>query len=372
MAALPEEAANDLLRRLVEQRRLSSAPQLHVFRHSVTALALPASTTSAHLAHLASFAALADLSLQGCTRLRDAHLAHLAPLAPSLQRLDLAGCTGLSGAGLPHLAALTGLRALSLARCTGLRDDGAAAALADACGGMRQLSSLDVSGLPAVDDATCCRLAAALPHLDTLLLASTAVGDEAMGCLERLRALRRLDVSFTQVRVGRHGCDRLDGAHAWGLSIAPALLPAHSPTRAAAAGARPAGVPHPAAAQHDAVRAGGRGGLAPGGRLAGAQVRRGMLAGRGQAPRCWEPLRHSQHSSHMPACLHPLHLHCAGPPCQRCRSCSWRVPVQPAPCPAAVASLRSSCLARRAACSGSACTAPPSAVAWACCQSAQR
>ncbi|PRW59400.1 F-box LRR [Chlorella sorokiniana] len=192
LACLPEEAANELLRALVEQRRISP-PQLELFRHSATSVHLGGpGITPAWLAALGSFTALHELRLQRCTKLRDAALQQLVSLAPSLRFLDLQGCSGLGDGAVPTLAQLTQLVDLDLAG-TGL----GAAAVASLVPALIQLTALDLSDLP-VDDA-CCTALAQLLQLRRLRLASTAVGDSGMGALEALPALASLDVSFTEV-----------------------------------------------------------------------------------------------------------------------------------------------------------------------------
>ena len=192
---LPEEAANELLQTLLEQRRITP-PQLELFRHSATSVRLGGpSITPAWLAALGSFSALHELRLQRCTKLRDAALKQLVPLAPHLRVLDLQGCSGLGDAAAVILAQMAQLVDLNLAG-TGL----GAAAVAHLVPALTQLTALDLSDLP-VDDS-CCTALAGLTQLRRLRLASTAVGDGGMGALEALPALTSLDVSFTEVRPG--------------------------------------------------------------------------------------------------------------------------------------------------------------------------
>lgn len=194
LQCLPEEAANELLRRLLEQRRIAP-PQLELFRHSVTAVSLSGQGISATwLSYLGAFWALRELRLPRCSKLRDGHLQQLAPLAPTLQLLDLSGCTGLTAGAAQHLAQLTSLQALNVS-ATGL--DGAA--VASLAAQLTQLTSLDLEGLPAVSDGTCRALGARLPRLQRLVLAGTAVGEDGMRGLEDLQQLTALDVSLTAV-----------------------------------------------------------------------------------------------------------------------------------------------------------------------------
>lgn len=191
---LPEEAANELLRLLLEQHRITQ-PQLELFRHRVTEVSLSGpGLTATWLSYLSAFS-LRELRLCRCTRLRDDHLQHLAPLAPTLQLLDVSGCTGLGAGAGQHLAQLTSLRALNMS-ATGL--GGPAVASLAAC--LTQLTSLALEHLPAVSDATCRALGKYLPHLQHLVLSSTGVGDEGMRGLEELQHLTSVDVSLTAVR----------------------------------------------------------------------------------------------------------------------------------------------------------------------------
>lgn len=190
---LPEEAANELLRALVEQRRITP-PQLELFRHSATSVHLTGSAISpAWLAALGTFTALHELRLQRCTKLRDTALQQLAPLGPQLQVLDLQGCSGLGDGAAAALVQLTQLVELNLSS-TGLGP----AAVASIVPALTRLTALDLADLP-VDDS-CCTALSRLPQLRRLRLASTAVGDDGMGALEALASLTSLDVSFTEVR----------------------------------------------------------------------------------------------------------------------------------------------------------------------------
>jgi hypothetical protein len=191
---LPEEAANELLRRLLEQHRIAP-PQLELFRHSVTAMGLSGPGISATwLSYLGAFWALRELRLHRCSKLRDDHLQHLAPLAPTLQLLDVSGCMGLTAGAAQHLAQLTSLQALNVS-ATGL-DGSAVASLA---AHLTQLTSLDLEGLPAVSDDTCWALGAGLPHLQRLVLAGAGVGEDGVRGLEDLQQLTALDASLTGV-----------------------------------------------------------------------------------------------------------------------------------------------------------------------------
>lgn len=198
LASLPEDSANDLLARLVQQRRISP-PLLELFRFSATSVSLAGpGITSGWLSYLGEFSALRELSLQRCTKLRGGHLQHLAALSATLQRLDLSGCSGLGDDSAVHLVRLTALQSLNLAG-TGL-----GAAAAGSVAELQQLTSLDMGDLPATDD--CCRaVGSRLLQLRHLRLSGTAVGDEGMGDLEQLRHLTSLDLSFTEVRRQRQG-----------------------------------------------------------------------------------------------------------------------------------------------------------------------
>ena len=195
LACLPDHLANELLRHLLEQRRVLP-PQLELFRRCVTAVTLTGGpdVRGATLSYVGAFEALAELRLQRCTKLRDGHLQHLAPLAPTLSLLDLGGCAGLSDCAADTLLLLTQLRSLNLSG-TGLH---APALTQLSC--LAQLTSLDLAELPA-DDATCAALAGSLRQLQHLRLSGChAVTDAGVGYLEQLAALTSLDLSYTRAR----------------------------------------------------------------------------------------------------------------------------------------------------------------------------
>lgn len=197
LQCLPEEAANELLRRLLEQRRVG-APQLELFRFCATSvhLAGPA-ITPAWLAYLGDYPALRELRLERCPRLRDEHLRHLQTLAPTLQTLSLSGCGGLGGGAGGPLAALTRLRALDLSGTS--VGEGALLQCLPALPGLTSLSLADVA---AASDAVCEAAGGALSGLQRLVLSATAVGDAGVSHLERLSRLTALDLSLTQVGAG--------------------------------------------------------------------------------------------------------------------------------------------------------------------------
>ena len=191
---LPEEAANDLLRRLLQQRRLG-APQLALFRHCATVVDLSsAAVGAAWLAELGACSALRELRLARCNRLRNAHLQPLAALAPTLQSLDLSGCPGLSSAALAaHLAPLTALRRLDVSG-TALASPG----LASLAAALTALTSLRAD-CTAVDDACCQAVGGCLLALRQLGMAGSSVGDAGVQHLEQLQHLTDLDLGRTLV-----------------------------------------------------------------------------------------------------------------------------------------------------------------------------
>lgn len=192
LSALPEDSANELLRHLLEQRRIAP-PQLELFQHSATAVRLAGGgITAAHLSYLGCFSALRDLRLQRCTKLRATHLHHLTSLAPTLQHLDLSGCGGLQDDATPWLVQLTSLQHLDVSG-TALGDAGVAS--------LSQLSQLTSLYCEEVDVAdTCCQALAQLTRLQHLRLAGAHVSDEGMAHLAQLRRLTSLDISYTAVR----------------------------------------------------------------------------------------------------------------------------------------------------------------------------
>ncbi|KAL4425767.1 hypothetical protein ABPG75_009783 [Micractinium tetrahymenae] len=193
LAWLPDVVANELLRRLLQQRRVSP-PQLELFQHCVTSVELAGSSiTGPWLAYLGAFSSLQVLRLRRCTKLRDGHVQHLAALAPALQELDLGGCSGLGDGAAAALLSLTSLRSLDLSG-TNLGPD----SIRSLCPALTELTHLNLADVPA-DDACCEAAGAHLPSLASLNLAGTAVGDVGMAHLEPLRSLTALDLSFTQV-----------------------------------------------------------------------------------------------------------------------------------------------------------------------------
>lgn len=197
LQCLPDVVANELLRRLLQQRRVSP-PQLELF-HCCTRVELSGSSiTGPWLAYLGAFPFLQVLRLRSCTKLRDRHAQHLAALAPSLQELDLTGCSGLGDDTATALLCLTSLRSLDLSGTS--LDPGSISSLCSTLTGLTHLGLVDV---PA-DDACCEAIGARLSSLASLSLAGTAVGDTGMAHLEQLRSLTALDLSHTQVgRLGR-------------------------------------------------------------------------------------------------------------------------------------------------------------------------
>ncbi len=208
---LPEEAANELLAMLLANGHLDRPHLLALFQHAATRLHLTP-TLAPHAAGAvdgtwAAYARelehLAALSLQGCPRLRDAHLAGPWASAAALTELSLAGCAGLAGACLSDstgaLAQLTSLRSLDLS--------GAAApsrALEVVCGPSRVASATLRRPVRAGCGAGCTGLAAPLhlpswPGLTRLCVADVpAFDDEAAGLLpDALPALRHLGAAGT-------------------------------------------------------------------------------------------------------------------------------------------------------------------------------
>lgn len=197
LQCLPDIVANELLRRLLQQRCVAP-PQLELFTHCVTTVELAGSSiTGPWLAYLGGFPSLRALSLQRCTKLRDRHLQHLAALAPSLQELDLAGCSGMGNGTAAALIQLRLLRRLNLSG-TSLGPE----SIHSLCSALTELTNLSLVDLP-VDDACCEAMGAHLPSLASLNLAGTAVGDTGAAHLERLCSLTALDLSYTQVGVPR-------------------------------------------------------------------------------------------------------------------------------------------------------------------------
>lgn len=217
LQCLPDVVANELLHRLLQQRRVSP-PQLELFQYCVTRVELAGgSITGPWLAYLAGFPSLQVLHLRSCTKLRDKHAQHLAALAPSLQELDLAGCSGLGDDTAAALLCLTSLNSLDLS-ATSL-GPGSIRSLCSALTGLTHLSLADLLA----DDACCDAMGARLPSLASLNLAGTAVGDAGMVHLEQLRSLTALDLSHTQVWALSKGW----GVRCWFEVILVLQQPAH-------------------------------------------------------------------------------------------------------------------------------------------------
>ncbi|KAL4445831.1 hypothetical protein ABPG77_009030 [Micractinium sp. CCAP 211/92] len=191
LACLPDVVANELLHRLLQQRRISP-PQLELFQCCTHVELSGSSITGPWLAYLGAFPFLQVLRLRSCSKLRDRHAQHLAALAPSLQELDLTGCSGLGDDTATALLCLTSLRSLDLSGTS--LGPGSISSLCSALTGLTHLGLVDV---PA-DDASCEAIGARLSLLASLNLAGTAVGDAGMAHLEQLRSLTALDLSHTQ------------------------------------------------------------------------------------------------------------------------------------------------------------------------------
>lgn len=138
--------------------------------------------TDAAAAALASKGALYRLNslvLGGAYRLSDSGLTGLLRHCPALQRLSLPSAPKLSAATVEALPALLpGLRQLDLRGCGGVSGEALAAAIPQ----LKQLTTLDISLIPEVDDAVLVSVARA-PALREVSVERCAVTDSAVAAL---------------------------------------------------------------------------------------------------------------------------------------------------------------------------------------------
>jgi len=149
--------------------------------------------------------ALSSLSFACCAGVTDRALRFLAAAkVPILRELNMGGCRGITDAGLKRLSAATGITDLNCSGCTAITDAGLSSCLQ----GLRALTTLDVSFCPQVTGKFLARLKnrGLLQHLN---LSSCPGFSDAEACLLRdLASLRTLQLRGC-VRVTSHSLESL-------------------------------------------------------------------------------------------------------------------------------------------------------------------
>jgi hypothetical protein len=187
LRALPPDLADELLQRLLDRHALDDAPQqierfaacaTHVY---INGKFLECRVVKALAAPLASFQCLQDLAINNAPYLMPGDVAPaLARLAGTLRALSLSGCGAevieQAGTSTGFLSSSTGLEALDLSSYRIPYDAPPAGFGLTGVAALTRLTSLKLAGLPVTDDA-------------------------ARG-FERLRQLRHLDLSRSQLTPG--------------------------------------------------------------------------------------------------------------------------------------------------------------------------
>eukprot|EP00877_Chromochloris_zofingiensis_P001251 jgi/Chrzof1/11126/Cz05g24210.t1 len=192
---LPEDAANVLMQELLQQSAIS-APQLDLFKYSLTVLKLDCKvltiTVGADwLAYLSTFKQLQVLHIHH-SRINSKHIACLASLHHSLIDISFKGCRGIDNRSLSTIAQLTALQALCL------EDTGVKPTVLAALTGLSQLTSLRVMGSAAITDDEA-RSLPAFSQLCELSLSEAPITNTGVMSILQLPRLQFLDLSWTEV-----------------------------------------------------------------------------------------------------------------------------------------------------------------------------
>ncbi|KAK1378980.1 hypothetical protein POM88_025724 [Heracleum sosnowskyi] len=100
------------------------------------------------MAYLGAFPYLNSLNLAGCPKVSSSAIWPITGMK-SLRKLDLSRCPKITDAGIKHLLSIPTLEELNISQ-TGVTSDGVSL-----LSSLKNLSLLDLGGLPVLDDALC-------------------------------------------------------------------------------------------------------------------------------------------------------------------------------------------------------------------------
>lgn len=154
----------------------------------------------ATLAMLSAMPSMVSIRMRGTHAVTNAGLEHLAKMT-KLRHLDLRSCLGLTDAGIGHLKTLGELESLSLLASRGITDKSLAFASS-----LRALKHLEMSYTQITDEGM--PHVAKLTKLRVLKLHKTGISDQGLSSLKACTDLRELDLSAC-VGVADHGLESL-------------------------------------------------------------------------------------------------------------------------------------------------------------------